>query len=596
MEPKKNKITFNPFFDQHPTGAIEINQGIQLSLHIPIHFRIWDLKLIINDDTGQVKHVIPFDRVVSFQINEAGIFWYYFEFSDCFGTHKLISDAHHDAIISDSHIACWQLSVHYPFTDTTWFKGKIIYHLMVDRFYKGANHQPKAGVQLHNRWNDDVLYEYDSPSTFNNDFFGGDLVGIIKKLPYLKQLNVGIIYLSPIFEAYSNHKYDTGDYLTIDSMFGNEDDFKKLCQEAKQLGIEIFIDCVFNHSGDRSIYFNKYNTYPSLGAYQSKESSYYDWYHFKDHPDDYESWWGIRSLPRFNQANPNYIQLIDTVLNKWLRLGVKGIRLDVVDELSNELVVHIAKTTKQIGHDIVIIGEVWEDASNKMAYGVRKHYFRGNQLDSVMNYVFRNAIIDYLKHHRLTTLKDCIRRIIAHYPKQVLDRMMNILDTHDTERIINAFYQHHPHSKKAQSLYRPSEEEHQQAIRKMKMATILQYTLPGVPSIFYGDEAGQTGFEDPFCRRPFPWDQINENLLSWYQRLGEIRKDVSLVDGIYQEIDARHDIFIYSRVSDTSELVIIINNSNMDLIYPIVGVDLFLQKNISEVFVPKQTGTIIKVK
>ncbi|HEY8444522.1 MAG TPA: alpha-amylase family glycosyl hydrolase, partial [Bacilli bacterium] len=243
----------------------------------------------------------------------------------------------------------------------------------------------------------------------------------------------------------------------------------------------------------------------------------------------------------------------------------------------------------------ILIGEVWEDASNKVAYGVRKHYFNGSQLDSVMNYVYKNAIISFLRENNVLHLRNAIRRILNNYPQDVVNKLMNVLDTHDTARIINnfAYVLNPPKDKAAQ--YRMTELEYQNALRKMKMAVILQFTLPGVPCIYYGDEVGLSGFDDPFCRRAFPWDNINHELLTWYRQLGKIRNDKVFVDGEYQEILAQNNIFIFAR-EKISKVIIIINNSDEDYNYPISGFDMLEEKYVDKANVSSQSGMIIKVK
>jgi glycosidase len=429
----------------------------------------------------------------------------------------------------------------------------------------------------------------------NNDFFGGDLRGIINKLSYLKSLNITVIYLNPIFEAASNHKYDTGNFMKIDRMFGNDEDFIELCEKAKLHGIRIIIDGVFNHTGDDSIYFNKYNHYPTVGAYNDKNSEFYDWYLFIKHPNEYMSWWGIHTLPSVNQTSKSYLKYIDGVLKRYLRLGASGYRLDVVDELMNEFVERINKVVKNENPENIIIGEVWEDASNKVAYSVRKQYFNGKQLDSVMNYVFKEAIISYLKHNNVLGIRNVVRSIINNYPKEILDSLMNILDTHDTMRIINNFATNENLTKIEAANYRLEGSEYKRALMKMKMATILQYTLPGVPSIYYGDEAGLQGFDDPFCRQTFPWDNISADLYEWYKKLGEIRKEEVFINGDYEEVMAKDNIFAFKRVKYKDEVLVVINNSNNQISMEVNGYDLINKLELRYLSLPAQTGTIIKL-
>ena len=194
----------------------------------------------------------------------------------------------------------------------------------------------------------------------SNDFFGGNLDGVRKKLPYLKELGITAIYLNPIFTAYSNHKYDTGDYESIDPMFGDNGLFECLCKEAEERGIRVILDGVFNHTGSDSKYFNKDGTYPTVGAYQSEDSPYFGWYKFTKHPDEYECWWGIKTLPAVNENEPSFVDYSltapDAIIKKWLHLGASGWRLDVADELPSEFIKTMRREVKSAKEDAVIIG------------------------------------------------------------------------------------------------------------------------------------------------------------------------------------------------------------------------------------------------
>lgn len=455
---------------------------------------------------------------------------------------------------------------------------------------------------MHEKWDDTPFYTPIDGKILNNDFFGGDLRGIIKKLDYLVSLNVGIIYLNPIFKAYSNHKYDTGNYFEIDPMFGTKEDFIELVSQAKKRNISIILDGVFNHTGSDSLYFNKDNNYISLGAYQSKDSPYYNWYKFKSFPDSYESWWGFSTLPALNDKNPDLVKFFtgeNGVVDYWLKLGASGFRLDVVDELSESFLLEIVKRAKQTNPDALIVGEVWEDASNKIAYGSRRSYLNGEQLTSVMNYPLRDAILDYLQNHNSFAVRNCMRILTNNYPKQILDNLMNILSTHDTVRLLTAFsnVDFSYLSRDEQANFALSHEEYYLARQKLKMATAMLYTLPGLPTIYYGDEAGLQGFKDPFCRRCMPWDNIDKTIYEWYRVLGDIRKEDVLKDGEYSEDVCENGVFSFIRKKGNNQLITIINNSNYEYIYHLdLGYDI-IEKVIIEnvVTIPKLGVKIIKV-
>ncbi len=263
--------------------------------------------------------------------------------------------------------------------------------------------------------------------------------GVISKLSYLKSLGVTAIYLNPIFEAHSNHRYNTADYLKIDPLLGNEEDFRALCAEAAKLGMGIILDGVFNHTGDDSVYFNRYGRYPGLGAAQSRDSAYFTWYDFQKWPEQYRCWWNFTTLPGVNENNPAFAEFVTGkggVLEHWLAAGASGFRLDVADELPTPFLEKIRRTIKAAKPEALLVGEVWEDASNKTSYGERRHYLEGNELDGVMNYPFRNAIIAFLKGSGAQAFKEAVMTILEHYPKPCIDVLMNLLGTHDTPRIL----------------------------------------------------------------------------------------------------------------------------------------------------------------
>ena len=460
-----------------------------------------------------------------------------------------------------------------------WLNGGVIYQIFPDRFCRAEiSKNIRKDKILHESWQESPVFE---PNQFgqvmNNDFFGGDLKGIISKLDYLSNLGVTAIYLNPIFEAFSNHRYDTGNYMNIDPLLGDETDFIQLLEQAEEKGIKIILDGVFNHTGDDSLYFNKYGNYPSIGAYQSKKSPYYGWYNFKDYPNDYESWWGIKVLPAINESNKDFIDYItgvNGVIDKYTKLGVGGWRLDVVDELPTQFVQKIRTAVKRVNSDAVVIGEVWEDASNKISYGVRREYFQGRELDSVMNYPLKNAIIDFVKYKNSRTLVQVINEQIDHYPHAVLHCLMNILATHDTYRLLSAVsnVSVDGKSKKELSNFVLSGDDLIEAKFNLKIATLLQYTLYGVPTIYYGDEIGMQGYTDPLNRGTYPWGQEDEEILSWYKLLGEIRSLYSVfksgnVEILYYNAGA----FIFKREDSDSSVLIAVNLNENELILNFEG-------------------------
>ena len=425
----------------------------------------------------------------------------------------------------------WQLSVyqsHYKTAD--FIKGGVVYHMFVDRFRRKGDFcaEPRYGTKKD--WEDDVTI-VDPDGTYRaNDFFGGNFDGMIEKLPYLQSLGVNVIYLSPIFESSSNHRYDTADYTKVDPVLGGDEAFERFLKACKKKKINVVLDGVFNHTGADSVYFNKFGHYDSVGAYQSKESPYYDWFTFYNFPDDYHCWWGCTVVPTVARNADGYHELIagkNGIIHKWTKMGVKGWRLDVVDELSEYFVKKIRESVKGTDETALVLGEVWEDASTKYSYGEEREYFFGYDLDGVMNYVFKDAINSYITAVDAEGFVEKVLTIMENYPKQSLDTCFTMIDSHDTVRAINVYAgaTGYGMSKAEKKAYRLTEEEYARGKRRLKVASALQYFLPGAPSLYYGDEAGLQGFEDPLNRRPYPWGKEDEELLEHYRMLGRLRSE-----------------------------------------------------------------------
>lgn len=539
---------------------------------------------------------------------KSGLFYY--DFILPMGEKVLFSETYDNVNLELSEFegSKFRLLVYEDGFDTPkWFRGGIMYHIFVDRFAKGSFSAPnREDAEINEDWENGIPQYGEYPGAFvkNNVFFGGNLVGIREKLPYLKSLGVTVIYLSPIFKAYSNHKYDTGDYMCVDEMFGGEAALKSLIAEADNCGIKIILDGVFNHTGDDSKYFNKYEKYESLGAYQSKNSEFYGWYHWKEHPNQYESWWGIPILPKLNLENESclnyFVEGEESVVGKYTKMGIGGIRLDVADELTDDFLEGLRKTTKEFsGGESVIIGEVWENAADKISYGKRRKYFRGKQLDSVMNYPFRSAVIDYLLSGDSSLLASALTELYASYPKCVSDSLMNILGTHDTERILTVLGGEDNFDKTNDelALIRMDEETKKKAVKLLKLGSILQYTVYGIPSVFYGDEAGIEGYRDPFCRMPFPWGKENKELLSHYTLLGKIRRENKVfTDGLFRIRRTVGGYIEYERVKGKSRFIIAINRGENAFTARLSGKDLLTGETyIEKDPIPPLGAVILKI-
>lgn len=553
-------------FYKSKTGAVK--EGYKLKFRVKGSYAKVDF--ICHKD-GENPFCLPmenkggyFEIAVHFSV---GLYWYHFDLHN--GLFVGSDDGAYGKITANP--CDFQLSVYSKkYSVPKWINGGIIYQIFPDRFYRGDIKSNNIfGRKIHSDLKEDPYFlPNEEGEVLNNDFFGGTLKGITEKLPYLKSLNISIIYLNPIFQAFSNHRYDTGDYMKIDPMLGTENDLRELIEKAKNVGINIILDGVFNHVGADSVYFNKYGRYEGVGAYQSKDSEYYEWFDFIDYPDEYKSWWGIKTLPAVNKDNKSYIDFIcgkNGVIEHYLNFGVKGFRLDVVDELPQNFVRKIRERTKSTDKNAIIIGEVWEDASNKVSYGKRREYFLGKELDSVMNYPLKNAIIDFVKNGNASGLSKVVRTQIDHYPKIVLDSLMNLLSTHDTARILSAVSDVDAFGKTKTELakIKLNEEEKQTAVLRLKAASLLQYTLFGVPSVYYGDEIGMQGLFDPLNRKYFAWDEIDAEILSWYKLLGEIRRNNSVFkSGEFKEIYRSDGFYAFSRKTVNEELLIVVNLKN----------------------------------
>jgi len=413
-----------------------------------------------------------------------------------------------------------------------WFKGGIMYQIFPDRFARGERRFWREDSVMHGSFDGEIEQYAEIPGgeVENNEFFGGDLYGVADKLDYLKSLGVSVIYLNPIFEAYSNHRYDTGDYEKVDPLLGGDEALRELIKRADGVGIKIILDGVFNHTGSDSRYFDKKGRYGG-GAYSDKASPYRDWYHFRGYPDDYECWWGVKILPRLDHGNEScrrYFTGEGGIAEKYIKMGIGGWRLDVADELSDDFLdefCHAVRSTSK-GEGIVI-GEVWENAADKVAYGKRRRYLTGGQLDSVMNYPLRNAVIDFMLSGDARLLYNTLTEIYASYPPHVSHSLMNLLGTHDTERILTVLGGEgdgYDLTNAERAVRRLTVEQYERGVKLLKLAAVIQYTAYGVPSIYYGDEAGLEGYGDPFCRRPYPWGKEDAELLEFYRRLGAIRR------------------------------------------------------------------------
>lgn len=584
-----------------PYGAVKC--GEKLSLHFPIASWVSVDKMYVFIRLGDVSTPVEmrFEKsengfsvyTADYVFDAAGIYYYRFEMRNRDGVWYYGRGENGESVCGEN-LPEWQLTVYKSSYKTPDFaKGNIIYHIFVDRFNRADGVKTKRKYRLHESFSESPEVVSADGKYYADDFFGGNFNGIREKLDYLEELGVGIIYLSPIFKAFSNHRYDTGDYLKVDELLGTEDDFKRLLDAAHEKGMKIILDGVFNHSGADSLYFNKFGTYDSLGAYQSKSSPYYDWYYFKKFPDEYACWWGCDNVPDLNKSNKDYRALVfgkNGVVEKWQKLGADGWRLDVVDELPIDFVNLLIKKIKSVNKDALVIGEVWEDASTKVSYGELRPYLLGDQLDGTMNYPFMNAIIAYVRDGDEKFFKDTVQSILENYPKETVYCLMNSLGTHDTVRIINALSDVRAHgwSKTHKLGYKLPDSEYEKAKKKLYLASVLQFTLPGIPSIFYGDEAGLQGFDDPINRRPYPWGSEDKEIFAHYKKLGRIRRENRAVFSGGFNMRDENGLVAYERTSSDDEILIAVNAGADDT-------TLFINKEYTSLYNNKEYKDVVDV-
>ena len=608
--------------DKTKFGAFRQNETVTFSVFLPRTIGAISIIMHLSEDGGEDREIkLDFKQtklgIDEYDVNldlsalceSDGLFYYFFELG-CGEKRSYISSINNvDCEITERPDNPFRLLVYdNQFQTPRCYYGKTVYHIFVDRFFKGSKEtQIRSDAVINSDW-DNGIPQYASVSgdtLSNNVFFGGTLYGVIEKLPYIKSLGADVIYLSPIFEARSNHKYDTGDYEHIDVMFGGDDAFSELITTAKESGIKVILDGVFNHSGDDSVYFDKYGRYGNKGAYGDINSPYAAWYSFKKHPDEYECWWGIDIHPRLNHSNDNCRNFFvgkNGITANYVKQGIGGWRLDVADELSDLFLDNLRESVKCADPDAIIIGEVWENAADKIAYGKRRRYLRGKQLDSVMNYPLRSAVIDFLRYRDAKILSDTLIEIYSSYPKCVCDCLLNILGTHDTERILTVLggicdeeALSDGHSNDELSEMHLSEKSKKEAKALLKLAAVVQFTSYGIPSVFYGDEAGLEGYHDPFCRKTFPWGREDTELLQFYKKLGDIRKNErALCDGEFTHMLSDDGLIVYKR-GEENGLIIVVNRCEEEKEYILKGkyIDILSDKSYNGI-VAGNTSLILK--
>lgn len=557
-----------------PFGAAECGTHVQLRLRIEGEdkaeciLRLWD---------GEEK-LYPMEKDGEFYSAEltmpddAGLLWYMFivktaegEYFYCNNAESLGGEGRTLARPENS----FQITVYKKRKTPEWFKEGIIYQIFPDSFARGADFEKRAAAHREKRtklphiidmdWDDEPFYMKDEKGDITKwTFFGGTLLGIAEKLSYLKELGVSIIYLNPIFEAASSHRYDTADYMQLDIGLGDDESFGELIRRADELGMKIILDGVFSHVGRDSRYFDGYGSFGGNGAFNKPDSPYSDWFK-KGEDGEYSYWWGVRDLPNADKESESYRSFIykgeDSVVRHWLKKGIKGWRLDVADELPDSFIEGIRSAMDEEDEDSVLIGEVWEDASNKISYGGMRSYFSGDELNSTMNYPFRKAFTEYLTGK--SDAKLLSRRMMSlaeNYPPENFYSAMNLIGSHDRTRILSLLGAADEETPKLDC------DKRSLAVKKLKLLFEAQMLFPGVPSIYYGDEAGLEGLNDPYNRAAFPWDKPDEEIYGALRFAADLRREYKLLRSGSFKCEAPEDnLYIQLREGESEAILFILN-------------------------------------
>ncbi|MBQ4618761.1 MAG: glycoside hydrolase family 13 protein [Clostridia bacterium] len=524
--------------DRFPQGAMPAGSVVRLRLKVKgdcekACVRIWG---------NEGEHFIPMRHVsgITYEANvpvgTKGLLWYYFVCDTSEGKvycGKPIGEVCADYV---GEPPSFQITVYDPaFMTPVWMRNSVCMQIMVDRYFIGGgkvNAPHGRGAYLHSSWNEspNIRVVKKGEDGEGIDFFGGNLKGVTEKLDYIRSLGINALYFNPIFRARSNHKYDTGDYMEIDPSFGTMEDFENLVSACKKADMHVILDGVFSHTGADSRYFNKFGTYDSLGAFQSGKSPYASWYRFGKTREEYDCWWDFDTLPNVNEMEPGYLDFIvrseNSVIGSYLKKGASGWRLDVADELPMDFIRELRRRAKAEGMDNCVIGEVWEDPTNKVAYGKHRNYAVGDTLDSTMNYPLRENIINFLTGKiDAYTFSESLNHQLSTLPKPMLYSMMNLLGSHDRPRIINMLAEDKnndlPYEKRK---FVPLSKK-QYALGKERYLKAWEFVcnLPGMPTVYYGDEVGLTGIADPICRMPYPWGNEDLDLRSRISSINQNR-------------------------------------------------------------------------
>jgi cyclomaltodextrinase / maltogenic alpha-amylase / neopullulanase len=456
-----------------------------------------------------------------------------------------------------------------------WAADVVYYYVFPERFRNGdKKNDPKPGrdkyqshtVELHRSWTEKPFRPGSGDggdAVFNNDFFGGDLAGIIDKLDYIKELGANTIYMTPVFKAPSNHKYDTADFKQIDPAFGTNADFERLTSEAKKRGIRVIADTSLNHVGSDSLYFDRFANHQAQGAFEggriNPSSPYASWFSFdatqKDADKQYKGWVGINDLPELDKSSPGWRNFAyksrDSVMKTWLDRGAAGWRMDVAPWVPDDFWREWRSEIKRHAPDTLTISEAWFDCSK---------YFLGDMFDSTMNYIFRNAVLAYAAGGSAADLVASLEAVREAYPPQAFHALMNLLSTHDAARALHQFGFHDETTDAAKI---------GQAKQRLLLAVFLQMTYPGAPTIYYGDEVGVSGGEDPYNRATYPWEDMggkpDKALLAEFKKLTRLRHEHAILrrGRLLAPLHVDEHVVVFAREHEGRWALTAVNNATL---------------------------------
>lgn len=541
----------------------------------------------------RLKHKENKDGIVYFETEEdifletRAIYKYYFSYK-VDGFRRFVKK---EDVVGPEGIALeemFKMSVNFKAPE--WAKGRMMYHIFVDRFNRGSDEPMKEMPRrhIHKSWDEQIVVEGDEQGIWNNDFYGGDLKGIIQKLDYIASLGVEILYLSPIVYSQSTHRYDASDYEVVDPYAGTMEDLKELCDEAHKRGMKVVLDAVFNHTGSDSRYFNRYQNEEWIekendkGAYHDPNSKYAKFYkkvYGADGKEYQKYWWDFDTLPVCDGNSEEWKQYITGeggIIDQWFDQGIDGLRLDVADELTDYYIELIRKAVHRNKEDGFILGEVWENPMNMHDEYHNKRFYieNGKGMDSVMNYYLVHALIRYFRYGEADELARRIREMVNTYPTDTLNTAMNFTSTHDMTRGINlwdyfifnycgrwAWSLNNEDHKWAQS-YKLTSEQYEEA-KKVYQAYVFFLTFyPGILSIFAGDEMGLQGVGNLDNRKPISWDNPDVQLQDFFKEVGAIRKaEPFMRDAELKVKNINVNYAVFERIKDEERMLVVINRT-----------------------------------